>query len=68
MFLFSVLGTAPERYILSTPEGTIPSHYRADIVIRHSDVKSTNCDIVDKFRVQMQDKINRKVNDEVFEL
>lgn len=59
--MFSVLSTAPEKYIVSSPEGSIPSHYRADIVIRHNDVSSSNCDIVDKFRIQMQDKINKKV-------
>lgn len=58
---YRVLSTAPEKYIVSTPEGTIPSHYRADVVIRHNDVKPINCDVVDKFRVQMQDKVNRKI-------
>ncbi|XP_065201744.1 motile sperm domain-containing protein 1-like isoform X2 [Planococcus citri] len=58
---YRVLSTSPEKYIVSTPEGTIPSHYRADIVVRHNEIKPSNCDIIDKFRIQMQDKTNKKV-------
>ncbi|XKL62139.1 hypothetical protein PGB90_001972 [Kerria lacca] len=58
---YRVLSTAPEKYIVSAPEGSISAHFRADIVIRHNDIKASNCDIVDKFRIQMQDKVNRQV-------
>ena len=57
-----MLSTSPEKYIVSTPEGTIPSHYRADVVVRHNEIKPSNCDIIDKFRIQMQDKTNKKVS------
>lgn len=57
----SVLSTSPEKYIVSTPEGTIPPHYRADVVVRHNDIKLSTCDVTDKFRIQMQDKTNKKV-------
>ncbi|XP_043516256.1 motile sperm domain-containing protein 1-like isoform X1 [Frieseomelitta varia] len=52
---FKVLCTAPNKYKVVEPEGTLKSRYCIDIVVRHTAVVFSNCNVVDKFRIQMQE-------------
>ncbi|XP_012339172.1 motile sperm domain-containing protein 1 isoform X3 [Apis florea] len=52
---FKVLCTAPNKYKVVEPEGTINPRCCIDIVVRHTSLISSNCNVVDKFRIQMQE-------------
>ncbi|XP_048261290.1 motile sperm domain-containing protein 1-like isoform X2 [Bombus affinis] len=52
---FKVLCTAPNKYKVVEPEGTIKARYCIDIVVRHTALVFSNCNVVDKFRIQMQE-------------
>ncbi|KAK1134830.1 hypothetical protein K0M31_007599 [Melipona bicolor] len=52
---FKVLCTAPNKYKVVQPEGTLKSRYCIDIVVRHTSLVSSNCNVVDKFRIQVQE-------------
>ncbi|XP_012529642.1 motile sperm domain-containing protein 1 [Monomorium pharaonis] len=58
---FRVLCTAPYKYQVVDPEGVIKASSCVDIVIRHTAVSVTNCNIVDKFRIQMYEYPNKQV-------
>ncbi|KAK7790877.1 hypothetical protein R5R35_010745 [Gryllus longicercus] len=58
---FRVLCTAPNKYTVVDPEGAIRSHNCIDIVVRHNAVSPTNCNITDKFRIQMRNYTTRQV-------
>ncbi|XP_076673253.1 motile sperm domain-containing protein 1 isoform X1 [Andrena cerasifolii] len=52
---FKVLCTAPNKYKVVDPEGTIKARCCVDIVVRHTSPLLSNCHILDKFRIQMQE-------------
>ncbi|XP_054268956.1 motile sperm domain-containing protein 1-like [Macrosteles quadrilineatus] len=52
---FKVLSTSPRKFTVVDPEGSIRPKCCIDIVIRHGAVNLVNCQIVDKFRIQMYD-------------
>ncbi|XP_054003036.1 motile sperm domain-containing protein 1-like isoform X1 [Hylaeus anthracinus] len=52
---FKVLCTAPNKYKVVDPEGTIKSRFCVDIVVRHTSLLLSNCNVIDKFRIQMQE-------------
>ncbi|XP_076629464.1 motile sperm domain-containing protein 1 [Colletes latitarsis] len=52
---FKVLSTAPNKYKVIDPEGTIKARCFVDIVIRHTSLMLSNCNVIDKFRIQMQE-------------
>lgn len=58
---FRVLCTAPNKYTVVDPEGSIRPRCCIDIVVRHNAVSPSNCNITDKFRVQMQNHSTRQV-------
>jgi len=51
--LLPVLCTAPWKYRIIDPEGSIKPHCCVDIVIRHNSIEPTNFHVTDKFRIQM---------------
>ena len=57
----SVFCTAPNKYIVVDPEGTIKSRCCVDIVVRHMALSPMNF-TTDKFRIQMQEHPSRQVN------
>lgn len=52
---FKVLCTAPNKYKVVDPEGTIKAKCCVDIVVRHLALLISNCNVTDKFRIQMQE-------------
>ncbi|XP_015431738.1 PREDICTED: motile sperm domain-containing protein 1-like isoform X2 [Dufourea novaeangliae] len=52
---FKVLCTAPNKYKVVDPEGTIKARCCVDIVIRHTSPLLNNCNVIDKFKIQMQE-------------
>lgn len=52
---FKVLCTAPNKYKVVDPEGTIKARCCVDIVIRHTALLMSNCNVIDKFRIHMQE-------------
>uniref|UniRef100_A0A1B6D1E0 Motile sperm domain-containing protein 3 n=1 Tax=Clastoptera arizonana TaxID=38151 RepID=A0A1B6D1E0_9HEMI len=58
---FKVLCTAPKKYTVVDPEGSIKPQCCIDIVIRHNVVTQNNCHITDKFRIQMFDHVTKQV-------
>lgn len=52
---FKVLCTAPNKYKVVDPEGTIKAKCCVDIVVRHTALLISNCNVTDKFRIQMQE-------------
>lgn len=57
-----MLSTAPNKYKVVDPEGTIKSRCCVDIVVRHTALIVANCNVVDKFRIQMQEHPTKQVN------
>ncbi|KAJ8933237.1 hypothetical protein NQ314_014146 [Rhamnusium bicolor] len=58
---FKVLCTAPNKYAVIDPEGSIGAHMLVDIVIRHIMPIAANCNLADKFRISMQDHTTKQV-------
>ncbi|RZF32892.1 hypothetical protein LSTR_LSTR004283 [Laodelphax striatellus] len=58
---FRVLCTAPRKYTVVDSEGTVKSQCCIDIVIRHNAVSPGNCDVTDKFRIQVRDHSTKQV-------
>ncbi|CAH1997669.1 unnamed protein product [Acanthoscelides obtectus] len=58
---FKVLCTAPNKYAVIDPEGSIGPRMLVDIVIRHTIPTPANCNITDKFRISMQDHTTKQV-------
>ncbi|XP_046492674.1 motile sperm domain-containing protein 1 isoform X2 [Neodiprion pinetum] len=52
---FKVLSTAPNKYKVIDPEGILKAHCFVDIVVRHTALTIANCNVVDKFRIKMQE-------------
>jgi len=50
---FRVLCTAPWKYRIIDPEGSIKPHCCVDIVIRHNSIEPSCMNVTDKFRIQM---------------
>lgn len=48
-----MLCTAPWKYRIIDPEGSIKPHCCVDIVIRHNSIEPSNFHVTDKFRIQM---------------
>uniref|UniRef100_A0A1B6G7D8 MSP domain-containing protein n=1 Tax=Cuerna arida TaxID=1464854 RepID=A0A1B6G7D8_9HEMI len=57
---FKVMCTSPKKYSVVDPEGSIKAKCFIDIVIRHSSVSLANCQVVDKFRIQMFDFLSKQ--------
>ncbi|XP_066993957.1 motile sperm domain-containing protein 1 [Anabrus simplex] len=58
---FRVLCTAPNKYTVVDPEGSIRPRCCIDIVVRHNAVSAANCNVTDKFRIQMQNHASKQV-------
>lgn len=58
---FRVLCTAPNKYTVVDPEGSIRPRCCIDIVVRHNAVTLANCNITDKFRIQMQNHTTKQL-------
>ncbi|VEN35074.1 unnamed protein product [Callosobruchus maculatus] len=58
---FKVLCTAPNKYAVIDPEGSIGPRMLVDIVIRHTMPIPANCNVTDKFRISMQDHTTKQV-------
>lgn len=61
LIIFSVMCTAPNKYTVVDPEGSIKPQCCIDIVLRHNATTSSNCHVTDKFRIQMQDLTTKQV-------
>lgn len=61
LFVFLVLSTAPNKYAVIDPEGSMGPLSCVDIVIRHTMPISGNCNVIDKFRITMQDHSTKEV-------
>ncbi|KAL3274799.1 hypothetical protein HHI36_019583 [Cryptolaemus montrouzieri] len=58
---FKVLCTAPNKYTVIDPDGSIGPQALVDIVIRHTLPIPANCGVVDKFRITMLDQHTQQV-------
>ncbi|KAF7992897.1 hypothetical protein HCN44_005678 [Aphidius gifuensis] len=58
---FKVLSTAPNKYKVVDPEGTIKSRCCVDIVVRHIALITANCNAIDKLRIQMQEHPSKQI-------
>uniref|UniRef100_A0A0A9WL75 Motile sperm domain-containing protein 1 n=2 Tax=Lygus hesperus TaxID=30085 RepID=A0A0A9WL75_LYGHE len=58
---FKVLCTAPDKYEVSGPEGKIKARCQVDVVFRHKALSPANCNVTDKFRIQMQHNETKQV-------
>lgn len=58
---FKVLCTAPNKYQVVDPEGIIKAKSCVDIVVRHTALLANNCNIVDKFRIHMQEYPTKQI-------
>ncbi|CAK9795392.1 Motile sperm domain-containing protein 1 [Anthophora quadrimaculata] len=58
---FKVLCTAPDKYKVVPPEGTIKSLCCVDIIVRHTHLVMSNCNVVDKFKIRIQDYPNKQI-------
>lgn len=56
-----VLCTAPNKYKVVDPKGTIKARCCVDIVIRHTAPLASNCNVIDKFRIHMQEHPTKQV-------
>lgn len=56
-----VLCTAPNKYQVVDPEGIIKASSCVDIVVRHTALLANNCNIIDKFRIHMQEYPTKQV-------
>lgn len=56
-----MLCTAPNKYSVIDPEGSIGPQMLVDIVIRHNSPIASNCNVTDKFRISMQDHTTKQV-------
>lgn len=56
-----MLCTAPWKYRIVDPEGSIKAHCCVDVVIRHNSVTPSCFHVTDKFRVQMNDYATKQV-------
>lgn len=56
-----VLCTAPNKYQVVDPEGIIKASSCVDIVVRHTALLTNNCNIIDKFRIHMQEYPTKQV-------
>lgn len=61
IYMFLVLCTAPHKYVVNDPDGSIRPQCCVDIVIRHSMPIATNCNINDKFRITVLDHNTKQV-------
>lgn len=59
--IVSVLCTAPNKYTVVDPEGSIRPKFCVDIVVRHSAISPANCNITDKFRIHLQNHTTKQV-------
>ncbi|XP_073991862.1 motile sperm domain-containing protein 1-like [Rhodnius prolixus] len=58
---FKVYCTAPDKYIVVDPEGSIKPMCQIDLVFRHNALIPANCNVTDKFRIQLQDHATKQV-------
>lgn len=56
-----VLCTAPYKYQVVDPEGVIKASSCVDIVVRHTAILASNCNMIDKFRIQMHEYPTKQV-------
>ncbi|XP_033607454.1 motile sperm domain-containing protein 1 isoform X3 [Cryptotermes secundus] len=58
---FRVLCTAPNKYTVVDPEGSIRPKFCIDIVVRHTAISAANCNITDKFRIHLQNHTTKQL-------
>ncbi|XP_012231830.1 motile sperm domain-containing protein 1-like [Linepithema humile] len=58
---FRVLCTAPNKYKVVNSEGKIKASSCIDIVVRHTALLANNCNIIDKFRIHMEEYPTKQV-------
>lgn len=58
---FKVYCTAPDKYIVVDPEGSIKPMCQIDLVFRHNALSPANCNVTDKFRIQLHDHTTKQV-------
>lgn len=58
---FKVLCTAPNKYTVIDPDGSIGPQACVDIVVRYTFPVIANCNVTDKFRITMQDHSTKQV-------
>ncbi|XP_029175148.1 motile sperm domain-containing protein 1-like isoform X3 [Nylanderia fulva] len=58
---FKVLCTAPNKYQVVDPEGIIKASSCVDIVVRHTALLANNCNVIDKFRIHMQEYPTKQI-------
>jgi len=47
--------TSPQKYTVTEPEGTINAQSVINLIVHHTSPTLSNCDIIDRFRVVIQD-------------
>lgn len=58
---FKILCTSPDKYDVSSPNGKISGKCQVDLVVAHKVCIPANCNVTDKFRIELLDRENRKV-------
>nr|XP_022912129.1 motile sperm domain-containing protein 1-like [Onthophagus taurus] len=58
---YKVLCTAPNKYNVTDPEGSIRPQSCIDLVVRHTMPISANCNGVDKFRISIHDNTTKQL-------
>lgn len=58
---FRVLCTAPYKYQVVDPEGVIKASSCVDIVVRHTAILASNCNVIDKFRIHMHEYPTKQI-------
>lgn len=58
---FTILCTAPNKYKVVNSGGLIRARCCVDIVVRHTSLMLSNCNVVDKFRIQMQEHPTKQI-------
>lgn len=58
---FTILCTAPNKYQVVNTGGIIRPKCCIDIVVRHISLLLSNCNVVDKFRIQIQEHPSKQV-------
>ncbi|XP_030756824.1 motile sperm domain-containing protein 1-like [Sitophilus oryzae] len=53
--------SAWDKYIVPNPEGTIPPQSSVDLVITHKQAVPSNCNIMDKFKIVIQDTVTDQI-------
>ncbi|CAM1312168.1 MOSPD1 (predicted) [Pycnogonum litorale] len=55
---YKVLCTAPKKYVVLDSDGVVKPRCCIDILVRHTSVMLSNCHLVEKFRIQVQEHVS----------